>query len=561
MHPRFFESIQRGLPAELDVLDAPGRLDYLADLERLFQPCQRTGIAAVNALLDDTNSQKGTDPAYTERLELTFARWLLTMHELSPLAVDVLQLFANVAPSPEVQKQLSILQALALPAAHEQRVARLLAEGDAQRLEALLDSLWRASPGSVEVARARLLLDLQTGTSSKTWLDRFPCPPPLREAWQRTVFLHYAQHGLAKEALTFWERLPQAGRNATTLYLAGDMYARLGQKREALACYGDSLRCNERQLPVRLRLHALASPLRVDASLTAKRRCVICLYSWNKAELLEKTLRSLAASRIGASPVFVLLNGCTDDSRERVLGLRSLFGNGQLQLVEMPINIGAPTARNWLLNLPEVRASDYVAFLDDDVTVPADWLEQYLVRMERNPEAGAVGCKVVGPAHDAGSPPLQYLYRMVSLAEPCLLKLSICAPMARDTGVYEFTRECMNVMGCLHLLRTSALEATGGFDIQFNPSQLDDIDHDLRLCLGGSKVLYCGEVTCVHHQNSGVGMTNAPTTGRWGNVLGNDVKLTYKHEAHRERLLAINREIHERLEPVNTEKAQTLGGE
>jgi len=42
-------------------------------------------------------------------------------------------------------------------------------------------------------------------------------------------------------------------------------------------------------------------------------------------------------------------------------------------IIELPVNIGAPAARNWLIARDETWQSDYIAFLDDDITMPENW--------------------------------------------------------------------------------------------------------------------------------------------------------------------------------------------
>ena len=94
-------------------------------------------------------------------------------------------------------------------------------------------------------------------------------------------------------------------------------------------------------------------------------------------------------------------------------------------------------------------------------------------------------------------------------------------------------------MGCQHLLRTSALsDIPAGFDIRFSPSQVDDLDHDVALCLKGYKVMYCGTVTCEHLQGSGVSLITAQEwdANRTGNAMGNDIKFYFKHFDHMDEL-------------------------
>ncbi len=47
-----------------------------------------------------------------------------------------------------------------------------------------------------------------------------------------------------------------------------------------------------------------------------------------------------------------LLNGCTDHSAAVVAKARERFPNNPVECIELPVNVGAPAARNWLLALP-----------------------------------------------------------------------------------------------------------------------------------------------------------------------------------------------------------------
>ena len=107
---------------------------------------------------------------------------------------------------------------------------------------------------------------------------------------------------------------------------------------------------------------------------------LIMLYTWNKAADLDATLASLFASDLAAAGpgadaararVMVLDNGSTDETPRVLDRWRNSHG---LLRVDLPVNIGAPAARNWLAATPEARAAETLVFLDDDVDLPADWL-------------------------------------------------------------------------------------------------------------------------------------------------------------------------------------------
>lgn len=409
---------------------------------------------------------------------------------------------------------------------------------EAEEAAGYLRKLIEAYPAYAQAAGLLLQADAYLGRLPD-WLPGFKCPRRLQDDFHGMLFRHHAAMGQAEEAARLWRLLPEAGRREASLNFAAEVCRMLGDGDAAMDCYRRSLALDSSQSAARYRLGELESPSVKDATLPGRRSVAICLYSYNKAPVLRETLESLAASNIGRASVAVLLNGCTDDSRAVAAQARALFPDNPYEVIELPVNIGAPAARNWLINRPGTWAADYVAFLDDDVEIPRDWLEWFLTVAERDPAVGVVGCKVVFPGNPAM---LQFLYRYVGVATPDLLKLSLPAPDRQyDNGTYDFIRETRSVMGCLHLFRTTALRDVPTFDIRFSPSQVDDMDHDLSMCLAGWKVMYCGLVSCVHKQSSGVGMrSDRGDIVRTGNVIGNDIKLFYKHLPHHARLAALD---------------------
>lgn len=273
-------------------------------------------------------------------------------------------------------------------------------------------------------------------------------------------------------------------------------------------------------------MDAIASPCQ-EAPDALDARIAIFLYSWNKADLLASTLHSLAASDTGNAHVTVLLNGCTDDSAAQVAAINEHLFGGRITVINLPINIGAPAARNWLLATAQGRTADYVAFLDDDVEVPPNWLRAMLSVLRRYPKAGVIGIKTLNPGLPSR---MQYLFRNIAVALPGLIRISFDTPNTNfDVGLYDVTRTTANVMGCCHIFTRRAVDAVPTFDLRFSPSQMDDIAHDLDVALAGFEVIYHGGIACIHHQMSGVGRSQGSVNlSRLGNVAGNDVKFYYR---------------------------------
>lgn len=528
MRADYFALFKYGIVGELGLLDTQGILKYIQRYNKLFMMEGPIASACANALARHNDFEKSTS------MQDTFLHCLNRAHHAMPLHLDILNILNSISPKQERNLQQDILAQLALSAESAKRVDAILGSESPEEIYAPLLQSLHENPAGIGAAQALLRADFICFRQPEAWLHLLQCPKRLQPLWRMELFLHYARRGMATKALPIWETLPQEAKSPYAAVYAADMYALAGDITTALSLYRHALAADPDLDPVRRRISDIQSPPVLRPELLHERKTAICLYSWNKGPMLAQTLRALACTDTGNCPIFVLLNGCSDDSEERVLALRGLFPGREFEIINLPVNVGAPAARNWLISLPQVQASDYVAFMDDDVVMPKDWLVRYLTEMERDEKNGVVGGKVLFPAIGEDAPVIQYLYRTVTITVQGALKLNSPSPLdgLRDTGLYSFSRPCIDVMGCLHLLRVSALREVGDFDLRFSPSQVDDIDHDLCTCLKGYKVIYCGGVACEHHQNSGVGAGKAKgrlSAAAIGSIIGNDLKLNYKH--------------------------------
>ncbi|NHZ47052.1 glycosyltransferase [Nitratidesulfovibrio liaohensis] len=521
-----YRYIAPGLQTELEALSADDAIDHLRNYLGNFLLDAPVCVSYLNRLAAEPGGLK------TPR-QVAWLRWLVhTFARLRPFDEQAVTLAARVNGTPEDTPLHRALAKVRIPDPLRQRVEQTSNQPPVEAHELLL-RLHRDMPFSVEVADRLLRLDLKLGIEPGTgWYDGLRCPPLLRGLLDRERFRACMLHGNDAMALELRDHTHALGADDPGwLNCAAELAVRTGGRAAGMDFYRTSLRLNPTQIPVALRLRELEQPFVTppDALDPAGGPVAIFLYSWNKRDLLEQTLRSLAASETGEASVTLLLNGCTDGSAEMAAALNaSLFG-GRMEIIDLPVNVGAPAARNWLLHTPHGREAAFVAFLDDDVEVPANWLSTLVSVLRANPRAGVAGAKTVFP----GTPRrLQYLYRNVSVAQPGLLRISLDTPNFNyDGGFYDYIRPTANVMGCCHVFTRAALDAVRDFDLRFSPSQMDDIAHDLDLCLHGFEVVYCGLVSCVHHQMSGVGIGNVHAA-RMGNVLGNDVKFYYRFAEH-----------------------------
>ncbi|MCM0755985.1 glycosyltransferase [Desulfovibrio aminophilus] len=282
----------------------------------------------------------------------------------------------------------------------------------------------------------------------------------------------------------------------------------------------------------------LAAP-EPDPSLPGSRRVHVCLYSWNKPEALARTLESLAATELGPARVTLLNNGSTSIPQEELEALaRRAAPNLALDVLHLPVNVGAPPARNWLWSLPASREAEYVAFLDDDVLLPRRWLAGLLGALEAEPRACAAGVKVLHPRSPLV---IQYAWRFFAETGEGRIRFTPNAPTVLDLGQYDHLRPCLSVMGCCHLLHRERLERLGvpGFDPRFSPSQVDDIEHDLQIWKAGGMVLFEGRSGVVHLQDTGDPARRTPLS--LAQAQANHFKMEHKFSG--EELEAMRRDV------------------
>ncbi len=287
----------------------------------------------------------------------------------------------------------------------------------------------------------------------------------------------------------------------------GEALYRAGEKDAGLALLRQTVADAPFMVNAALRLHDLAFGLdAARAPLPGK--TAVLLYSYNNAAKLDLTLESLFSSLMNDGQsgepdvlVRVLSNGSKDETGTVIGKWKERFG-GRFEGVFLPVNVGAAPARNWLASLPEVAACEFAAYLDDDVRLPEDWLSLLGAAVAERPEAGLWGCRVADYEKPANLQQADQNLLPPSQGD-ALFSMSDAQLAAFDFGQFSYLRPASSVTGCCHLFRTKTLAASGEFDIRFSPTQYDDLDHDLRLCLSGETIVYQGHLAVEHMKVSG----------------------------------------------------------
>jgi GT2 family glycosyltransferase len=200
----------------------------------------------------------------------------------------------------------------------------------------------------------------------------------------------------------------------------------------------------------------------------ARSKIALAVATRDRVELFERfvypCLKEAAAARY---EIVVVDQSERRDTRALVEGV-----DGIRYLRSEP---GLSRARN-----DAVRASraPFIAFTDDDVTFPPDWLPRIVELFDRSPDVGAVCGRAVKPdgKFEPGSP----------------------------SGVYRWPAHPFRLGSGFNLsVRREALEDVGGFDERLGAgtsfSSAEDTDMLYRLLKGSWSVVCSDEITVVHH--------------------------------------------------------------
>lgn len=320
--------------------------------------------------------------------------------------------------------------------------------------------------------------------------------------------------------LTRWR-----ARQAHSLY-------KVGEKELAVSLGLGSLNRRPWQTNEILYLYDIASGL-AEAKTAPEGKGAVLFYTWNKAADIDLALKAVFTSELCGAEVIVLDNGSTDNTGGVLKAWRDKIGHKHMRIVSLPINVGAPAARNWLASLPEVRSCDWFAYIDDDAVVPQDWLLRLGAAMAAYPDAGVYGCKVV----DAHNP---NLIQSVDLhMNAGIMGMDMDSDLDRnfqisslqiqdfDYGQFNYIRPTLSVTGCCHLFKRALFDKVGGFDLRYSPSQYDDLEHDIRRAIQGALPVYQGHLDVLHAKQTGKSARQSKS--QYSNAMGNLMKLQNRY--------------------------------
>ncbi len=224
----------------------------------------------------------------------------------------------------------------------------------------------------------------------------------------------------------------------------------------------------------------------------------VIIVNYNVRYFLEQALLSVQRASKGLQvEVFVVDNASQDDS---VVCVQQRFP--AVHLIRNKENVGFSKANNQALELAKGR---YALLLNPDTVVGEDTFRIIVDFMDRRPQAGGLGCRMIDgagiylPESKRGFPtPWVAFCKSAGLGR-------LFPHSARFNGYYlgnlspEESHPVEVLAGAFMLLRRSVLEKTGFLDEAFFMYG-EDIDLSYRVVQAGFKNWYCADTTIIHYK-------------------------------------------------------------
>jgi GT2 family glycosyltransferase len=224
---------------------------------------------------------------------------------------------------------------------------------------------------------------------------------------------------------------------------------------------------------------------------------------WNRRDLLDPLFTSLHSQTHPFDEIILIDNGSTDDSAD-------VAERRNAKVVRLGRNFGFATAVNRGI---QSTNADWIAILNNDVTLAPDWLEQLLTTKEQF----ATG-KILNAADNSM---IDGTFDEISRGV-CAWR---CGQGKLDSPVWNRRRQIRMAPMTAAIFRKSLFNAVGPLDENFG-SYLEDVDFGIRCALSGFPGEYIPTAVAYHRGSETWGAWNKDTVKR---ISRNQILMTVKH--------------------------------
>lgn len=233
----------------------------------------------------------------------------------------------------------------------------------------------------------------------------------------------------------------------------------------------------------------------------------IVIPTWNGAPMLAATLETLSRQTYPIARVIVIDNGSTDDAA-------AVATNAGAQVISLSANLGFAPAVN--RGIHEATA-EYIAIMNNDVTLPPEWLARLMETLETGEAWFATGKLLNARQHDR----LDGSYDAICRGG-CAWR---CGQGRPDSERWNRPRSIHLAPLTAAVFRASLFKTLGLLDERFE-SYLEDVDFGLRCAEAGFGGLYVPDAVAYHRGSATLGRWHPATVRK---IARNQVLLIAKH--------------------------------
>jgi GT2 family glycosyltransferase len=238
---------------------------------------------------------------------------------------------------------------------------------------------------------------------------------------------------------------------------------------------------------------------------------------WNRRDLLQALLPNLAGQTRAFDQIVVVDNGSTDDSV-------AVAERAGAKVVRLERNLGFATAVNRGIAATD---AEWIALLNNDVTLAPDWLERLLGALEKDAAEKQAAWFATGKTLMAGDPSrldgarIDGAFDAISRGA-CACR---CGSGKPDGPFWNQPRRIRMAPMTAALFRHQLFRELGSLDERFE-SYLEDVDFGIRCAIDNRWGLYVPAATAYH--------VGSATWGQWNKysvrqIARNQLLLKAKH--------------------------------
>jgi len=221
----------------------------------------------------------------------------------------------------------------------------------------------------------------------------------------------------------------------------------------------------------------------------------VIIVNWNTKDFLCNCLRSIKENTKKIIYEIIVIDNFSSDGSPQAV--EADFPG--VTLIKNQENFGYGHANNQGYALAKGK---YILFLNSDMVVQKNCLDEMFDFMEKNPAIGASSCKLTFPDEK-----LQYSCRKFPAFKTYLLMLlglRVLLPKMKPFREYLMLdwdhseiKEVDQIMGSFMFIRSDVIEKVGGFDERFW-MYFEEVDLCLRINKAGWKIVHYPYVSSIH---------------------------------------------------------------